>query len=76
MRKRRRSQPPQKSRKTLYKTVTWRLLSIGLTFSTSALFFGSVNESLSYTVVYSVLSTVLYYYHERLYKWLRANGKI
>jgi uncharacterized membrane protein len=59
------------TRKTLYKALTWRLISIVLSFALSIAFFGDFKASLWYTLAYGVVSTVLYIAHELLYKWLK-----
>lgn len=64
------------SRKSLYKTITWRLISIVLSFTTSYVFLGSLDLATKYTIVYSIVSSILYYWHEMLYKWLRRQGVI
>jgi len=64
------------SKKTLYKTVTWRLVSIAVSFVLSLYFLGSVEQATTYTVVYNVIGSVLYYFHELAYKKLREKGKI
>jgi uncharacterized membrane protein len=64
------------SKKTLYKTISWRITSIVLSLSLSYLIMRSFKQALGYTAIYSVLSSVLYYYHELLYKWLRLKGKV
>lgn len=64
------------SKKALYKTITWRLVSIAVSFILSYQFLGSVEEATTYTVVYNVIGSVLYYLHELAYKKLREKGKI
>lgn len=64
------------NKKTLYKTVSWRILSLISAFSLSLLFFPTVKEATNFTVISQIMSTVLYYFHELFYKWLRKQGKI
>lgn len=58
-------------KKSIYKTISWRIISIVLSFVLSLIFMGSVEQATKYTVVYNVIATVLYYFHELGYKWLR-----
>jgi uncharacterized membrane protein len=64
------------SKKALYKTISWRIVSIMLSLTLSLLIMGSWRQAVSYTLIYSALSSILYYYHEMLYKWLRQKGKL
>lgn len=64
------------NKKSLYKAITWRLISIVLSFIVGYIYLGSVKEAGELTVIYSIISTVLYYFHELFYKWLRKKGKI
>lgn len=64
------------NRKTLYKTITYRILSIVLSLVLSYIFLGSIKDATAFTLIYAGLSTLLYYYHEKFYKWLRRKGKI
>lgn len=59
------------TRKTLLKALTWRVISIVLSFVLSIIFFGDFKASLWYTLVYGLVSTILYVAHELLYKWLK-----
>jgi uncharacterized membrane protein len=55
-------------RKTLYKAITWRMLSIILSFSLSFIYLTEVNKAMSFTIIYAIISTVLYYFHEIIWK--------
>lgn len=64
------------SKKSLYKAISWRAISVSLSLSLSYLYLGSFAKATSFTVIYSIISTILYYWHEVAYKWLRRRGKI
>lgn len=55
-------------KKYLLKSLTWRLISIILSLSLSLWFFGTWQAAINYTIAYAIVSTVLYYIHELLYK--------
>lgn len=59
------------TRKTLLKALTWRLISILLSFVLSIAFFGDYDSALWYTLTYGLISTGLYIAHELFYKWLK-----
>lgn len=56
----------------VYKALTWRTISIVLSFTLSLLFFSTWKEALSYTITYSIVSTILFYIHEMFY-YYKAN---
>jgi uncharacterized membrane protein len=58
-------------KKSIYKAVSWRLISIVLSFAISLSFMQSLETATKYTIVYNLIATVLYYLHELVYKWLR-----
>ena len=64
------------SRKALYKTISWRIVSIIVSFILSYYFLGSIDGATHYTLVYNGISVILYYFHELIYKWLRLKGKL
>jgi uncharacterized membrane protein len=64
------------NRKSLYKTISWRIVSIILSFTLSYVLMGSIEAATTFTVIYNVIATVLYYLHEMFYKWLRRKGII
>lgn len=55
-------------KKYLLKSLTWRVVSVILSFVLSLYFFGAWRTALNYTLAYGAISTVLYYIHELLYK--------
>lgn len=64
------------SKKSLYKTISWRLISLIMSFTLSYYILGSLKTATTFTIVYNILGSILYYLHEMLYKWLRKKGKI
>jgi uncharacterized membrane protein len=55
-------------RRTLLKTLTWRVWVIVVTTSLSYLFFGRLVYSLGFALVLNALNTIAYYLHERLWE--------
>lgn len=64
------------SKKALYKTISWRIVSVITSFTLSYHFLGSMEQATAYTIVYNLIGSVLYYFHELAYKKLREKGKI
>lgn len=64
------------SKKTLYKTITWRIISILVSFCLSYYYLDSTEKATKYTIVYNFVGAILYYFHELFYKKLRQKGKI
>lgn len=62
------------SRKSLYKTISWRLLSIIVGFSITYLYLGSIEIATTLTVLHNVVATILYYNHEMFWKMVRRKG--
>jgi uncharacterized membrane protein len=62
------------SKKSLYKAISWRVISILLSFTLGYFFIGEVIKTIGFTVVYSIISTGLYYLHEMWYKVARRKG--
>lgn len=65
-----------KNKKALYKALSWRAISMAISLVLSYLFLGSWKSAGAYTLINAVIGTILYYYHELFYKWLRRKGKI
>lgn len=59
------------SKKSLYKTISWRITSIIVGFTITYLYLGSIKAATTLAVLHNVVATVLYYYHELLYKVIR-----
>lgn len=68
--------PKLVSKKSLYKTITWRILSLIMSFGLSYMLMGSLKTATTFTIVYNILASILYYFHEMFYKWLRRKGMI
>lgn len=64
------------NKKAIYKTISWRIISIAMSFGLSYYFLGSTEQATRYTIVYNCIGAVLYYFHELLYKKLRQKGKV
>lgn len=62
------------SKKSLYKTLSWRAVSIILSFVVSYAIMGSVGQASVFTVVYSLIATLFYYWHEVAWKIARRKG--
>lgn len=56
------------NKKYLYKSLTWRIISIITSFSLSYIMMDGWQEAMRYTIAYSIISTILYYFHELYYK--------
>ena len=59
--------------KSLAKTVTWRVLITVITMLYLRLFLGSWAESLGVSAGGAIISTVVYYFHERV--WSRSKWR-
>lgn len=55
----------------IYKTLTWRLFSSGLTVLLAWFFIGNPVSGLKISVVESIIQLFLYYFHERI--WYRSD---
>jgi uncharacterized membrane protein len=65
-------------RKTVIKTITWRVISILLGFSMSLIFGFSSKDATVFTLVFNFTAMICYYMHElvyRLIKYKRKYGK-
>ena len=54
------------------KTVTWRLLATLITGVIAYLYTGELGTASEITLTAAVLLTIAYYFHERLWLWLRG----
>lgn len=52
------------SKKALYKTITWRLISSGLFFIVALFFMDNAKDASAITMVDAVIKTIAYYVHE------------
>jgi uncharacterized membrane protein len=65
-----------KPKRSLIKTITWRITGSGATFGISYLILGNFVIAGSIATIQLVTNTVLYFIHERIWdrvKWGRAN---
>jgi adenylylsulfate kinase len=63
-------------RRSLLKTITYRLVIITLDFVCVYLFSGKVKVALGFTIVSNIYTTIIYYFHERMWdriKWGKTN---
>lgn len=64
------------NKRSIVKTITWRLTGSGATFLISLLISGNVAMAGTIAVIQLVANTILYYAHERIwnkFKWGREN---
>jgi len=59
------------TRRTVVKTISWRIAGSASTFSISYLILGNLTISSTIAVIQLTLNTVLYYIHERI--WNKVN---
>jgi len=59
------------NKRSIAKTVSWRIAGSISTFSISYLISGSFNIAGSIAVVQMVINTILYYFHERVWGKVR-----
>ena len=57
----------EQAKRSLAKTITWRLTGSGATFLISWLLTGNLNIASSIAVVQIIANTILYYMHERIW---------
>jgi uncharacterized membrane protein len=66
------------NKRSLVKTVSWRLTGSGATFLISWLIAGNLAVAGTIAVIQLISNTILYYIHERIWnkiKWGRIGGK-
>ena len=56
-------------KKSLMKTITWRIIAITIGLSVAYFYTKSVTDSIGLVIIVNIVSTVLYYYHERTWVW-------
>jgi uncharacterized membrane protein len=59
------------NKRSLTKTITWRLTGSGATFLISYLILGNFTAAGSIAIIQLVANTVLYYAHERIWNKIR-----
>jgi len=65
-------------KRSITKTITWRIIALSSTFIITYLFLGSFQQSLVVTILLNVTAIILYYIHERVWNlinWERKVGK-
>ena len=65
-------------RRTIVKTVSYRLIIIALDFTAIYLFTGQVKVALGFMIVSNIYTSVGYFIHERIWdkiKWGKSNYK-
>ena len=58
-------------RRSLAKSITWRLIAIAVTFIVGFVMTGSWQFAVSLSLISNLINFVLYYIHERF--WLKVN---
>lgn len=61
----------EKHSRTVFKTITWRIVAFGSTLIILYLLTGDFDMSLYHSILIHAAKTILYYVHERL--WNRSN---
>jgi len=56
-------------KRSLTKTLTWRVLALLSTFVITFLFLGDFQDSLKVTIILNAVAVVMYYLHERFWDW-------
>ena len=56
-------------RRSLLKSITWRVVAVLVTFLVGAIMTGNIEFALSLSLVSNLVNFILYYLHERV--WLR-----
>ena len=57
--------------KSLFKSISYRVISILLTFVISYLITGSLTAASAIVSIDSILKVIVYYYHERIINFIR-----
>jgi uncharacterized membrane protein len=65
------SAPTVTKRRSLAKSITWRLIAIAVTFIVGFVMTGSWQFAASLSLISNLINFVLYYIHERF--WLKVN---
>lgn len=66
----------QLRKKAIYKSITYRAISIVQSLVLGYIYLGSISEAGEFALVSAVVGTVIYYYHEEFYRYLRKKGKL
>lgn len=54
-------------KKSIYKTISWRIIALMITFSISLMVFGSFTIAGTVALADMAVKTIAYYFHERLW---------
>jgi len=57
-------------KRSITKTITWRIIAFSSTIIITYLFLGNFKQSLMVTILLNVTAIVLYYIHERIWNLL------
>jgi len=57
--------------KTIYKTLTWRIISVVLGFAVSAAMGASSSQATKFTIVFNGTAMIAYYIHELVYRYIK-----
>ena len=57
-------------KRSITKTITWRIIALSSTFIITYLFLGNFQQSLVITILLNFTAIVLYYIHERIWNLL------
>jgi uncharacterized membrane protein len=69
--KRKRSAPAKSWERPLVKSITYRCLIMVLDFTVLSLFTGSTKTALGFVVLSNIYTTVVYFFHERVWDKIR-----
>ena len=54
-------------RKSLYKSISWRIIAMSIGYCITYLFTKSIGVSIGIIVVSNVIAIIIFYFHERLW---------
>ena len=57
----------EQTKRSVLKTITWRIIASLTTFALAYLFFGDISKATGLMAVEIVLKMALYYFHERVW---------
>jgi len=60
-------QPQETLRRSVVKTISYRVVILILDFATIYLFTGKIKVALGFTIVSNVYTTICYFFHERVW---------
>ena len=62
-------------RKAIIKTITWRVVSVGIGFGMSIAFGFSSKEASIFTLLFNGVAMIAYYIHELIWRYLKWRKK-